>query len=257
MSREQLRSEHPQGAHDALHHELPEARTSSPTMLGAVASGVGAPVLQRKLAQRLQRRGEATTESTATTNQPVVQRKEVLPTGKDQFSQMWDAHPHNYQADESQNQSSADLLEEQGLPDWIGNTCAVRLSTMLNNMGYTITPEKTKAAGMSRPPTYSKKTKQYYILAASEMWNYISKNFRKADQTFPPAGIYKDAESFQAAYDKEIRPIIAERKGVVAFETIFGYSGTGHVDIFSGEALSDAPNWYPCKRLHLWYSVTP
>jgi hypothetical protein len=186
-----------------------------------------------------------------------VQRKEKLPQGEEGFAKMWDAHPHNYQADESQNQSSADLLEEQGLPDWIGNTCAVRLSTMLNNMGYTITPEKTKAAGMSRAPTYSKKTKQYYILAASEMWNYISKNFRKADQTFPPAGIYKDAESFQAAYDKEIRPIIAERKGVVAFETIFGYSGTGHVDIFSGETLSDAPNWYPCKRLHLWYSVTP
>lgn len=186
-----------------------------------------------------------------------VQRKEKLPEGEEGFAKMWDAHPHNYLADESQNTSSADLLDEEGLPDWIGNTCAVRLSVMLNNLGHTITPEKTKAAGMSRAPTYSKKTKQYYILAASEMWNYISKNFRKADQTFPASGIYKDAESFQAAYDKEIRPIIAERKGVVGFETIFGYSGTGHVDIFSGETLSDAPNWYPCKRLHLWYSVSP
>ena len=126
---------------------------------------------------------------------------------------------------------------------------------MLNNSGFPITPEKTKAAGIARAPTYSKKTKHYYILAASEMWNYISKNFRKADHTFPPSGIYKDADAFQAAYDKEIKPIVSAGKGIVAFETIFGYGGTGHVDLHDGESLSDAPNWYPCKRLHLWNIV--
>jgi len=69
--------------------------------------------------------------------------------------------------------------------------------------------------------------------------------------------ILSDADAFQAAYEKEIKPIVSANKGIVAFETIFGYGGTGHVDLHDGEALSDAPNWYPCKRLHLWNIVVP
>lgn len=186
-----------------------------------------------------------------------VQKKEKLPEGQEGFEKMWGNHPHNYQSDESQNTSSEDLLKGEGLPAWIGNTCAVRLSTMLNRSGFPITPQKTKAAGITRAPTYSSKTKQYYILAASEMWQYLMKNFRAADITFPPSGIYKKAEDFQAAFDKDIRPIVAARKGIVAFEKIFGYGGTGHVDLFDGETLSDAGNWYPSQKLHLWYTVVP
>lgn len=186
-----------------------------------------------------------------------VQRKEQLPEGEKGFSEMWKAHPHNYQTDEGQNTSSEDLLNEEGLPSWIANTCAVRLSVMLNKTGHEITPQKTAAAGIKRKPTYSKKTKQYYILAASEMREYLAKNFRKADLIFPATGQYKDQESFQTAFNTEIKPIVSARKGVAAFETIFGYSGTGHVDIFDGESLSDAPAWYPCQKLHLWYVVVP
>ncbi|MCS6915747.1 MAG: T6SS effector amidase Tae4 family protein [Myxococcales bacterium] len=194
----------------------------------------------------------------AETGSPVqMQRQDRLPKGEEGFAQMWAAHPHNYLPDESQNTSSEELLEEEGLPGWIGNTCAVRLSVMLNQMGLTITPDKTRAAGIRRAPMYSRKTKQYYILGANEMWTYLAKNFRRADQVFPATGLYKDASSFQEAFDKEIRPIVSARKGIVAFETIFGYSGTGHVDIFDGETLSDAPGWYPCKKLHLWYVVVP
>lgn len=218
----------------------PEQDGPRPTMLGSVAAAVGAPALQRRLSQRLQ-----------------VQRKEALPAGPEGFDKLWDAHPHNYQQDESKNTASTDLLDEQGLPGWIANTCACRLSTMLNESGYLITPEKTKAAGLQRPPTYSKKTRHYYILAAAEMWTYLSKNFRKADQEFPQGGAFKNADDFQAAFDKDIKPIVSARKGIVAFETIFSYGGTGHVDLFSGEALSDSPSWYPSKRLHLWYIDVP
>lgn len=209
-----------------------------PSLLSSASAALGGAALQRKLLQR-------------------VQRKESLGAGKETFDSMWAAHPHNYQDDESQNTASADLLKEQGLPDWLGNTCAVRLSTMLNRTGHEITPQKTKAAGLSRAPMFSKATKQYYIVAASEMWTYLAKNFRKADIEFPATGIYKDADAFTAAYDKDIKPIVSARKGIVAFETIFGYGGTGHVDLFNGEGLSDAPNWYPCKRLHLWYIDVP
>jgi hypothetical protein len=173
------------------------------------------------------------------------------------FSHMWEAHPHNYQADQAENTSSDDVLEQHGLPDSFENTCAIRLSIMLNNIGLTITPQKTKAAGITRKPHYSKNTKQHYILSAQEMWTYLEKNFRAADRIFPALGKYKNDKEFQEEFDSTIKPIVRERKGIVAFEKIFSFGGTGHVDIFDGETLSDSNTWYPCNRLHLWYVDVP
>ena len=52
---------------------------------------------------------------------------------------------------------------------------------------------------------------------------------------------------------QQIRDAVAGKKGIVAFDKIFGYSGTGHVDIFNGEQLSDATNWYPARALKIWF----
>lgn len=187
-----------------------------------------------------------------TPERPAVRKKEKLPTGKKGFEQMWAAHPHNYLDDPSQNTDSATLLQEVGLPTtW--NTCAIRLSRMLNKIGLKITPAKVQAAGIARAPYYSRKTKEYLILSAKEMWTYLAKNFRKADVIFPAANkTYKDAEDFQKGFEKDIAPYVKSRKGIVAFEKIFSYSGTGHVDLFDGMKLSDAPDWYPSMRVHLW-----
>ena len=183
-----------------------------------------------------------------------VQMKKALPTGEEGFDKMWEAHPHNYQDDPEQNTSSETILEEHGLPDYVTNTCAVRLSIMLNDIGETITPAKAKAAGIERKPHYSAKSKMYYLLSAREMWTYLSAHFRKADVTFPPNGKrFKDETEFQDSFDKEVKPLLAGKKGIVAFDKIFSYSGTGHVDLFDGESLSDAGNWYPSQRLMLWY----
>jgi len=187
-------------------------------------------------------------------------RKKPLPKN---FGKMWEAHPHNYQeswtgqgGDPSQNTPSADLLQEVGLPtDW--NTCAIRLSRMLNRIGERITPARTQAAGLKRKPYWSAKTKEYLILAAGEMWTYLQKTYRKADATFPAKGRYKDAQEFQKDFDATVKPLLKGRKGIVAFDKIFGYGGTGHVDLFDGERLSDAPGWYPSERLMLWYVVVP
>lgn len=182
-----------------------------------------------------------------------VRKKEKLPTD---FKKMWDAHPHNYQEDESQNTSSADILNQIGLPSNY-NTCAIRLSIMLNKLGLKITPAKVKAAGITRAPYYSKNTKEYYILSAKEMWTYLTKNFRQPDKIFPVGKRYKNEEEFDKAFQSEIKPYIKSRKGIVAFDKIFGYSGTGHMDIFDGEKLSDAPCWYPSERIMLWIIEVP
>jgi hypothetical protein len=182
-----------------------------------------------------------------------VQLKKDLPKGDEGFKTMWEAHPHNYQDEEDQNVESPALLDEHGLPQAYENTCAIRLSIMLNNIGETITPAKAKASGMSRKPTYSKKTKQYYILSAAEMWKYLNASFRKADAVFPANGRHKTAEEFDTTFESSIKPAIAGKHGIVAFDKIFGYGGTGHVDLFDGENLSDSSSWYQSQRVQLWY----
>ncbi len=241
---------------ETVAHEVAHVVQQSPRA-GASGGEAGVADLEREAdrASGLVSSGAAVTRMTP--DKTAVRKKEKLPQGKEGFDKMWAAHPHNYQDDPSQNTESADLLEEIGLPtNW--NTCAIRLSIMLNKLGLTITPAKVKAAGIVRRPYYSRKTKQYYILSAKEMWTYLSKNFRKADAIFPAAGkTYKDAQAFRAGFEKDIEPIVKARKGIVAFEKIFGYGGTGHVDVFDGLTLSDAPNWYPSMRVHLWYVVVP
>jgi hypothetical protein len=126
---------------------------------------------------------------------------------------------------------------------------------MLNETGNRITPGKCAAAGLKRKPHYSRKTKSYYILAAREMWEYLERHFRQEDVMFPAHGKYKDEEEFQAAFESTIKPLISSRKGIVGFDKIFGYGGTGHIDLFDGETLSDAPGWYACQRIRLWFVV--
>jgi len=175
----------------------------------------------------------------------------------DDFQKMWDAHPHNYQEDGTKNTASSDLQVAQGWnPDQYGNTCAIRMSIMFNSLGgnFKITKEKAKAAGIDpgRVP-YSKKTGWFYILSAKEMWTYVEKHAGKPSVMFPARGRYSKNEEFQKAFDKEIAPAVNGKKGIVAFDKIFTFSGTGHVDLFDGQKLSDSPEWYPSQAIRLWY----
>ena len=172
------------------------------------------------------------------------------------IEEMWAAHPHNYQNDGTDT-SSEDVQTAAGWdPNQYGNTCAIRLSVMLNKLGgaYAITPAKAAAAGIpANRVVFSKKQKWYYILAASEMAQYVASAVGNPSKTWPQGSRYKDGQDFDAGFQKDIRPVIAGKKGIVFFDKIFGYSGTGHVDIFDGERLSDAPCWYPSQRIRVWY----
>ena len=173
------------------------------------------------------------------------------------FQKMWDAHPHNYQEDGSKNTASADLQVAQGWnPDQYSNTCAIRMSIMFNTLGgnFKITKEKAKAAGIDpgRVP-FSKKTGWFYILSAKELWTYIEKNAGKPSVMFPTRGRYAKADDFNRSFDRDIAPSVNGRKGIVAFDKIFGFAGTGHVDLFDGQHLSDSAEWYPSEAIRLWY----
>ena len=171
------------------------------------------------------------------------------------FEAMWEAHPHNNSTDEST--SSAQVNEDQGWdPSRYANTCAVRLSVMFNTLGgnFKLTRDKAKAAGIDpRRLPYSRKTGWYYILSAREMWTYVEHWGGAPDAQWPVGRRYKTSSDYNKDFDDKIKPEIEGRKGIVAFDKIFGYSGTGHVDIFNGSTLSAASSWYPCKKLKVWY----
>ncbi len=177
-----------------------------------------------------------------------------LPTD---FEQMWEGHPHNNADANDENTASSQVNEDQGWdPGQYANTCAVRLSIAFNKMGgdFKITRKKAAQAGLKpqRLP-YSRKTGFYYILSAREMWEYCEYWCGKANVEFPSRGYYKDSEDFNRRYDEEIKKAVEGKRGIVAFNKIFGYSGTGHVDMFDGEKLSDAYNWYPSRQVKIWY----
>lgn len=175
-----------------------------------------------------------------------------LPRGEAAFARMWKAHPHNYQDDPAQDISSEALRAKYGFPDYISNTCAVRMSIMLNDLGEKILPAATTTAGIARRPHYRPNTRLYYLLAAQEMWTYLTNHYRRPDFTFPGRGIFNNEAAFNAAFASAIEPKVANTKGIVAFEKIFSYEGTGHIDLYDGMRLSDARTWYPCQRVRLW-----
>ncbi len=196
------------------------------------------------------------------------------PQGDAAFDEMWEAHPHNYLQDSSQNTDSGDLNEELGYErDQWGNTCAVRMSTMLNRMGgeYAITPEKAIAAGLGKmrdgglylpkakdPKTES--TSDRIIVSAREMIAYLDHHMGEPDRVFPEEGrniMRKDAE----AATPDVEGALAGRKGFICFDKMklkdadgswSGYGGSGHVDIFDGKQLSDG-DVYAAQRVLIWY----
>jgi len=186
--------------------------------------------------------------------------------GEDDFQKMWDAHPHNY-LEGGVSTSSDALRGELGLKESDApNTCALRMSTMLNRMGgdTAIDPAKAREAGLDKmragglylariadPKTDSSKDRA--IVSAKEMWTYIEHHRGAPDLEWPPEGRFKNSEEAEQAAE-EIKEQVAGRKGMVAFDKIFGYGGSGHVDLFDGTTLSDG-DWYPSQRTKIWFVV--
>lgn len=189
-------------------------------------------------------------------------------SGEEDFARMWENHPHNYQNEASENTDSDSLVAQLGMaPGSVPNTCALRMSTMMNRMGGNIglTTGKGKEAGLDKmrqgglympsvkdPETASNQDR--VILSAKEMWTYIEKHRGKPDLTWPPRGRFKTQEEAEKGA-QEVEAMVGGKKGFVAFDKIFGYGGTGHIDLFDGTLLSDANSWYPSECIKLWYVV--
>ena len=247
-------------------------------MVGAGADGSFGPGTERVVKAWQRANGFAETgavDSSQWTKLKATAKTFALPQGDEAFSKMWEAHPHNYLADSSlgENTTSSDLQLELGFKEnTFENTCALRLSTMLNRMGgqFTITKEKAKAAGLDKmrssglylPRGADPKTAvtdDRYIVSAKEMWTYLQHHMGPPTKTFPPNGrnIMKTDGDAAAA---EAQEYCAGKKGFICFDNLqlkdssgqwSGYGGSGHVDIFDGQNLSDG-SFYPAQRILIW-----
>jgi len=189
-------------------------------------------------------------------------------SGEEDFARMWENHPKNYQDDYSQNVDSEALVAQLGMaPGSVPNTCALRMSTMMNRMGGNLGLDETKgrqaglhqmrAGGLYMPSVKdpeSESNKDKVILSAKEMWTYIEKHRGKPDVTWPPRGRFKTQEEADKGA-AEVEAMVAGKKGFVAFDKIFGYGGSGHIDLFDGPQLADSSSWYPSECIKLWYVV--
>ena len=135
---------------------------------------------------------------------------------------------------------------------------------MLNRMGSdtAIDPSKAREAGLDKmragglflarlndPKTDSSKDRA--ILSAKEMWTYMEHHRGPPDAVWPPRGRYKNAEEARKGAE-EVEEAVRGKKGFVAFDKILTYGGSGHVDLFDGQQLSDG-EWYASERIMLWF----
>jgi hypothetical protein len=222
---------------------------------------------QLKLFQKAQGLPDSGTVDRATWEKLKAAKKTKKLEGEEDFAKMWAAHPHNYMDDSSQNTSSAALIQELGLKDSDApNTCALRMSTMFNRLGggHELTVEKAKAAGLDKmrvgglymPKVTDKKSagsEDRVLLSAKEMWTYIEKERGKPDLVFPPTGRYANEEEAKAGA-KAVEAAITGKKGFIAFDKIFGYGGSGHVDLFDGNSFSDG-SLYSAQQTKIWFVV--
>jgi Type VI secretion system (T6SS), amidase effector protein 4/Putative peptidoglycan binding domain len=222
---------------------------------------------QLKLFQKAQGLPDTGTVDQATWEKLKTAKKTKKLQGEEDFQRMWAAHPHNYMSDSSQNTSSAELIKELGLKDSDApNTCALRMSTMFNRLGggHELTVEKAKAAGLDKmrvgglymPKVNDKQSAgsdDRVLLSAKEMWTYIEKERGKPDLVFPPTGRYASEEEAKEGA-KAVEAAIAGKKGFIAFDKIFGYGGSGHIDLFDGNTFSDG-SLYTAQQTKIWFVV--
>lgn len=113
--------------------------------------------------------------------------------------------------------SQADLFNEIGWVEFLGNpnysnTCAIRVSSAMVKTGVAV------ANGSHR------------ILKGSFKGKRIEVGMKKLANIIEQSGRFGNAER----YTQNIYPHVKGRSGIIAFFTIPGYAGGGHIDLLDG-----------------------
>ena len=115
--------------------------------------------------------------------------------------------------------------------DWIKNTCAIRISRVLNYSGFPIPFEKDQ--------TISGADKMWYYYRISKLRPFIESTFGKPDLTFTKP------------YDMTE---LSKYKGIMLFDVDIWRDATGHYTLWDGRECADKCHFSKSKAVYLWLS---
>lgn len=149
--------------------------------------------------------------------------------------------------------SSANILNElfSGIENWVlteKNTCAIRVSTALNESNLSIKRGVVNERHYIRGRGRKNKNEKYdYILRVTGMIEYLNKKYGRPVEEFVID--MKDYEKYRL-----FRYRIEKMSGIVALESRKGSNFTGHVDIWhKGKFLGNdyfGADWI--KKIYFW-----
>ena len=150
-------------------------------------------------------------------------KREALPS----FDKMWSSFPTG---------SAEDVKKFIGGKvnyDWIKNTCAIRMSRVLNYTGHPIPFTKTSKDQL----TVSGADKKWYFFRISTLRPFIEKKFGAPDVKFTPP------------YDMNE---LKKHKGIILFDVDVWKDATGHFTLWNGTRAADKSFFKEAKAVYLW-----
>ncbi|MEM7574267.1 MAG: T6SS effector amidase Tae4 family protein [Bacteroidota bacterium] len=168
----------------------------------------------------------ASSKSTNVQRQEVSRppKKEVLPA----FDLLWSAYPVG-----SADEVKQSIGGKVNYP-WIKNTCAIRMSRVLNYSGHPV--PFTKGAN-GKGVTISGADKKWYFFRITDLRSFIERKFGPPDQVLQPP------------YDLQA---LANYRGIILFEVDVWDDATGHFTLWNGQAAADKAYFQQAKAVYLW-----
>ncbi len=153
------------------------------------------------------------------------------PASLPDFETMWNAFPKG---------SAKEVKEAIGGKvnyDWVTNTCAIRISRVLNYTGHPIPYTKIEKEDSTEQLTISGKDKKWYFFRIRNLRPFIELQFGPPDVTL------------QAPFDLQE---LAKYKGIILFDVDVWEDATGHYTLWNGTTCADHCYFDKAKTVSLW-----
>jgi hypothetical protein len=200
---------------------------------GGEAKGMVPPLLQRNPVSDAASRavnyvGDKVREVVEAVSGLVPENKyEALPG----FDKMWNAFPKG---------TAAEVKKAIGGKvnyDWITNTCAIRMSRVLNYTGHDVPKTTVKKGEKTNYLTVTGADKKWYYYRISNLRPFVEKKFGPPDHTFKPP------------YDMKA---LSKHKGIILFDVDVWDDATGHYTLWDGKSCADKCFFKEASAVHLW-----
>jgi hypothetical protein len=161
-------------------------------------------------------------------------RPQARPQRQSEFQKLWEAYPRG-SADEVKARIGGGVDM-----DWVRNTCAIRVSHALNQVGERIRKGHRHRDGSRLKTTYGDDGSRY-IYQVSEMRKYLEQKHGK------PTVVHHNPGDGGA-----VPPQFLGKQGIILFDVKVWDDATGHVDVWDGEDAGSKAYFDVARSVYLW-----